>query len=72
MNITPKIPQKSSIFSKNPYNATGLTDSNTTSPLEASISRIKANFGRNCQNILYFAARASLGAAQKTVIGGAL
>jgi hypothetical protein len=71
MNNTRKIPLKSSIFPKNPYSATGLTDSIITSPIKVGISTIKANFGRNCQNKLNFAARVGLDAAQKiSFLGG--
>jgi len=58
----------SSDSQKNPYDATGLTDSIITSPIEVRISRIKVNFGRNCQNKLNFAARVGLDAAQKISI----
>jgi hypothetical protein len=68
MNNTRKLPLKSSIFGKNPYSTTGLTDSIITSPIKVGISTIKANFGRNCQNKLNFAARVGLDAAQKISI----
>ena len=68
MNNTRKIPQKSRVSPKNPYSATGLTDSIITSPIKVGISTIKANFGRNCQNKLNFAARVGLDAAQKISI----
>jgi hypothetical protein len=72
MNNTRKIPLASRVSQENPYSATGLTDSIITSPIEAYISRIKANFGRNCQNILNFAAQTSLYPAQKiSFLGGA-
>jgi hypothetical protein len=65
MNLTRKIPLLSSIFPENPYSATGLSDNSITSPIKPLLSRIKANFGRNCQNKLNFAARVGLDAAQK-------
>jgi len=60
MNITIKTPQKSSNFSKNPYDATGLSDSAPASPIELEISRITVDFGRNCQDKLNFAALVGL------------
>ena len=71
MNITIKVPQKSSNSQKNPYSATGLSDSIITSPIEALLSIIKANFGKISQNDANFAARIGLGAAQKmSFLGG--
>jgi hypothetical protein len=64
MNDTKKIPLKSRISP----NATGYHGNSVTSPIEAYISTITANFGRNCQNILNFAARVGLDAAQKISI----
>ena len=55
----------SRVFPKNPQNTTGYHEKITTSQNKSEISRIKANFGRNCQNILNFAARVSLDTAQK-------
>lgn len=69
MNSSKKPLQKSSIFSLNPYNATGLGDSIGTSQLEALLSKIKANFGRNCQDKPNFTARHCFDAAQKAMIG---
>jgi len=66
MNITIKTPQKSSNFSKNPYDATGSCDNTPTKQNKAVISRIAGDFGLNCQNDANFAARAGLGAAQKS------
>jgi|688.fasta_scaffold522500_3 hypothetical protein len=67
MNNTRKSPQKSSI----PLNATGYHDKSITSPIEALLSRIKANFGLNCQNDANFAARVGLATAQKiSFLGG--
>jgi hypothetical protein len=68
MNNTRKLPLKSRVSQKNPYSTTGLSNSIVTSPIEAYISTITANFGRNCQNILNFAARVSLDTAQKISI----
>ena len=65
MNNTRKIPQKSSI-PENPYNTTGYHDKSITSPIEALLSKIKANFGKISQNSLNFVARVGLGTAQKT------
>lgn len=61
MNNTTKLPQKSS----NSLNATGLTDRKIASPIEALLSKIKANFGKTSQDKPNFAARVGLGAAQK-------
>jgi hypothetical protein len=58
----------SSDSQKNPYDATGLGGNDVTSPNKPLLSRIKANFGRNCQNKLNFAARVGLDAAQKISI----
>jgi|688.fasta_scaffold578838_2 hypothetical protein len=58
----------SRVFPKNPQNTTGYHEKITTSQNKSEISRIKANFGRNCQNILNFAARVSLDTAQKISI----
>jgi hypothetical protein len=58
----------SRVSPKNPQNTTGLSDNSITSPIKVGISRIKANFGRNCQNKLNFAARVGLDAAQKISI----
>lgn len=66
MNNTIKTPQKSSIFPENPYSATGYHDKKIASPIEALLSKIKANFGKISQNSLNFAARVGLGAAQKS------
>lgn len=66
MNNTIKTPQKSSIFPENPYDATGLSDSATTSPIKPLLSRIKAYFGKISQNSLNFTARVHLLPAQKT------
>lgn len=62
MNNTIKTPQKSSI----PLNATGYHDRKITSPIEALLSIIKANFGLNCQYKPNFVARVGLGPVQKT------
>jgi hypothetical protein len=53
---------------KNPYSATGLSDSIITSPIEALLSRITANFGKISQDKPNFAARVSLDTAQKISI----
>jgi len=71
MNNTRKIPQKSRVSPKNPYSTTGLSGNDVTSPNKPLLSRIKANFGRNCQNKLNFAARVSFLTAQKiNFLGG--
>jgi hypothetical protein len=67
MNNTRKLPQKSRVS----LNATGYHDNSITSPIEALLSRIKANFGRNCQDKLNFAALVGLLPAQKiNFLGG--
>jgi hypothetical protein len=66
MNNTRKIPQKSRVSPKNPYSATGLSDSIITSPIKVGISKIKAYFGKISQNDANFTARVSLDPAQKT------
>ena len=68
MNNTRKISLESSISHKNPYNATGLTDSIITSPIKVGISKIKAYFGKISQNDANFTARVSLDPAQKISI----
>ena len=70
MNNTTKLPQKSSIFPENPYDATGYHDKKIASPIEALLSRIKANFGKISQDKPNFVALVGLGAAQKIMIGG--
>jgi hypothetical protein len=65
MNNTRKIPLESRVSQKNPQNTTGLGGNDVTSPNKPLLSRIKANFGRNCQNKLNFAARVSFLTAQK-------
>jgi hypothetical protein len=65
MNLTRKIPQKSSIFPENPYSATGLGDSIITSPIEALLSTITVNFAKINQNDANFAARVHSLTAQK-------
>jgi hypothetical protein len=61
----------SRVSQKNPYDATGLSDNSITSPIEALLSRIKVNFGLNCQNSLNFAAHISVIPVQKiNFLGG--
>ncbi|MCA2504771.1 MAG: hypothetical protein IM550_06530 [Microcystis sp. M54BS1] len=58
-------------FSQNRGNSERLTDRKITSPIKPAISRIKANFGRNCQDKPSFAARGLKIAAQKSdFLGG--
>jgi hypothetical protein len=64
MNLTRKIPQKSSLFP----NATGLGDRTPTNQNKSEISTITVNFGSFCQNSLNFAAQTSLYPAQKISI----
>jgi hypothetical protein len=72
MNNTRKISLESRVSQKNPYDATGLSDNSITSPNKPLLSRIKVNFGRNCQDSLIFAARVSFLTAQKiSFLGGA-
>ncbi|MCZ8302131.1 MAG: hypothetical protein O9315_17990 [Beijerinckiaceae bacterium] len=66
MNNTIKTPQKSRVS----LNATGLSDRKITSPIEALLSRIKANFGKISQNTLNFVARVGLGTVQKINFSG--
>ncbi|MFY7934135.1 MAG: hypothetical protein ACOVO7_16300 [Microcystis aeruginosa] len=54
----------------NPYDATGLSDNSITSPIKPLLSRIKANFGRNCQNSLNFTAQISVIPVQKINFSG--
>jgi hypothetical protein len=71
MNNTRKLPLKSRVSQKNPYDATGLGGNDVTSPIKAAISTIKVNFGKISQNSLIFAARVSLSTAQKiSFLGG--
>ena len=70
MNNTTKTPQKSSNSQKNPYSATGLSDSIITSPIEALLSIIKANFGKKSQDKPNFVARVGLGTVQKINFSG--
>jgi hypothetical protein len=65
MNNTPKTPQKSSIFPKNPQNTTGLSGNSITSPIKPLLSTITVNFGKISQNDANFAARVGLLTAQK-------
>jgi hypothetical protein len=62
MNNTTKIPLKSSLSP----NTTGLSDSITTSPIEALLSTITVNFAKISQNDANFTARVRLLTAQKT------
>jgi hypothetical protein len=65
MNNTPKTPQKSSIFPKNPQNTTGLSGNSITSPIKPLLSTITTNFGKISQDKPNFTARVSLLPAQK-------
>ncbi len=60
----------SRVSPKNPYNTTGLGDSIVTSPIEALLSTITANFGKISQNDANFTARVSLDTAQKINFSG--
>ena len=64
MNLTRKIPQKSSLFP----NATGLGDRTPTNQNKSEISTITVNFAKISQDSLIFAARVSLLPAQKISI----
>ena len=66
MNITIKVPQKSRVFPENPYNTTGLSDNNITSPIKPLLSSLSVNFGKKSQDKPNFAARVGLGTVQKT------
>jgi hypothetical protein len=65
MNDTRKIPLLSRVSPKNPYDATGLSGNSITSPIEALLSTITANFGKISQNDANFTARVSFLTAQK-------
>ena len=60
----------SRVSPKNPYDATGLGDNSITSQNKAEISTITVNFAKISQNILNFAARVGLDAAQKINFSG--
>lgn len=47
-----------------------LSDRKITSPIEVAISRIKANFGINCQNDANFVARVLKSTVQKSDFSG--
>ena len=64
MNLTRKIPQKSSLFP----NATGLGDRTPTNQNKSEISTITVNFAKISQNDANFTARVSLDPAQKISI----
>ena len=70
MNITTKTPQKSREYLGIFQNAKRLGDSAPASPIEVGISRIKANFGINCQDKPNFVARVGLGTVQKSDFSG--
>jgi hypothetical protein len=66
MNISRKIPLKSSDSQKNPYSTTGLSGNDVISPIEALLSRITVNFAKISQDKPNFAARVHSLTAQKT------
>jgi hypothetical protein len=64
-NYTIKLPQKSRVSQKNPYNTTGLTDKTPTSTNKAVISSLSVNFGDLSQDKPNFAAQIALYPVQK-------